>query len=127
MPNSMKPQLATQLEAPPRDDGGWLHEIKYDGYRTIAQVEAGKVKLITRTGIDWTDRYGVLAAAFDKLPCKQAILDGEIVVVDENGISHFADLQQALSDHASERLTFFAFDVMYLDGYDLTKVALSDR
>src|SRR6185312_12951534 len=91
------------------------------------QVEAGKVKLITRTGIDWTDRYGVLAAAFDKLPCKQAILDGEIVVVDENGISHFADLQQALGDHASERLTFFAFDVMYLDGYDLTRVKLSDR
>ena len=127
MPNSMKPQLATQLDAPPRDDGGWLHEIKYDGYRTIAQVEAGKVKLITRTGIDWTDRYGVLAAAFDKLPCKQAILDGEIVVVDENGISHFADLQQALSDHASDRLTYFAFDLMYLDGYDLTRVPLVDR
>ena len=127
MPRSMKPQLATQIDAPPRDDGGWLHEIKYDGYRTIAHLEAGKVRLITRTGIDWTDRYGVLAQAFDKVHCKQAILDGEIVVIDENGISHFADLQQALSDHAGDRLTYFAFDLMYLDGYDLTKVPLSER
>jgi DNA ligase D len=126
MPRTMKPQLAAETTEPVKGDG-WLHEIKFDGYRTIALVSDGKVKLLTRTGIDWTDRYGVLTQAFDALPVKEAILDGEIVVVDENGISHFADLQQALSDHASERLTFFAFDVMYLDGYDLTKVALSDR
>src|SRR3569623_105720 len=127
MPRSMKPQLATQIDAPPRDDGGWLHEIKYDGYRTLAHLEAGKVRLLPRTGIDWTDRYGVLAQAFDKVHCKQASLDGEIGVVDENGISHFADLQQALSDHAGDRLTYFAFDLMYLDGYDLTKVRLIER
>src|SRR3569623_436376 len=126
MPKTMKPQLASETTEPVKGDG-WLHEIKFDGYRTIALVSHGRVKLLTRTGIDWTDRYGVLAQAFDALPVKEAILDGEIVVVDENGISHFADLQQALGDHASERLTFFAFDVMYLDGYDLTKVKLVDR
>jgi bifunctional non-homologous end joining protein LigD len=58
MPKSMKPQLATQVDDPPRDDGGWLHEIKLDGYRTIALVDEGKVRLLTRTGIDWTDKYG---------------------------------------------------------------------
>ena len=127
MPKSMKPQLASESDAPVKDDGRWLHEIKFDGYRTVAMVSGGKVKLLTRTGIDWTDRYGVLARAFEHLPVKEAILDGEIVVVDETGVSHFADLQQALSDHASERLTFFAFDLMYLDGYELTKVRLTDR
>ncbi len=126
MPKSMKPQLASETTEPVKGEG-WLHEIKFDGYRTIAIWTGGKVKLLTRTGIDWTDRYGVLAHAFEALPVKEAILDGEIVVVDEQGVSHFADLQQALSDHASERLTFFAFDIMYLDGYDLTRVKLSER
>ncbi len=127
MPKSMKPQLATQIDAPPHDSEGWLHEIKFDGYRTVALLSGGKAKLLTRTGIDWTERYGALADAFPAIPAKEAILDGEIVVIDENGVSHFADLQQALSDHAGERLTFFAFDLMYLDGYDLTKVRLDQR
>ncbi len=126
MPKSMKPQLATQVDDPPAGDG-WLHEIKLDGYRTIALVDSGKVKLLTRTGIDWTEKYGVLADAFAALPVKQAVLDGEIVVVDDTGITHFADLQQALSDHATQRLTFFAFDLMYLDGYDLTRARLDAR
>ncbi len=126
MPKTFKPQLASETTEPVKGDG-WLHEIKFDGYRTIAMVSGGKVKLLTRTGIDWTDRYGVLADAFAALPVKEAILDGEIVVVDESGISHFADLQQALGERAGDRLTFFSFDLMYLDGYDLTKVALSDR
>ncbi|RYE08375.1 MAG: DNA ligase D [Hyphomicrobiales bacterium] len=126
MPRSMKPQLAAETGDPPQGEG-WLHEIKFDGYRTIAMLSGGKVKLLTRTGIDWTARYGILADAFADIPAKEAILDGEIVVVDESGVSHFADLQQALSDHSSERLTFFAFDLMYLDGYDLTRAALADR
>ncbi|MBI4923305.1 MAG: DNA ligase D [Devosia nanyangense] len=126
MPKSMKPQLASESGEPVKGEG-WLHEIKFDGYRTIAMVTGGKVRLLTRTGIDWTARYGVLARAFEHLLVKEAVLDGEIVVVDDAGVSHFADLQQALSDHASERLTFFAFDLMHLDGYDLTKAKLTDR
>ncbi len=126
MPKAMKPQLASQQDDPPAGEG-WIHEIKLDGYRTIAIIDGGKVKLLTRTGIDWTDRYGMLADAFTDLPVKQAIIDGEIVVVDEQGITHFADLQQALSDGASDRLTFFAFDLMYLDGYDLTRAKLVER
>lgn len=126
MPKSMKPQLASQEDDPPKGDG-WIHEIKLDGYRTIAMISDGKVRLLTRTGIDWTDRYGVLSEAFTDLPAKQAIIDGEIVVVDDAGITHFEDLQQALHDGAGDRLTFFAFDLMYLDGYDLTKAKLIDR
>ncbi len=126
MPKLMKPQLASETVDPPEGDG-WLHEIKFDGYRTIAMLSGGQVRLTTRTGIAWTDRYGVLADAFAAIPARDAILDGEIVVVDDAGVSHFADLQQALSDHASERLTYFAFDLMYLDGYDLTKSPLSER
>ena len=126
MPTTMKPQLATQTANPPTGDG-WLHEIKLDGYRTIALVEDGKARLLTRTGLDWTARYGRLADAVAALPVKQAILDGEIVVVDAAGVTHFADLQQALSDGATERLTYFAFDLMYLDGRDLRQARLDDR
>ena len=127
MPKTMKPQLASETDKPVSDDGSWLHEIKFDGYRTIAIVTAGKVRLLTRTGLDWTDRYGVLADAFADLAGHDVIIDGEIVVVDDAGISHFAELQQAISDHATERFTFFAFDLMHADGYDLTKAKLSDR
>src|SRR3569623_148891 len=95
MPKTMKPQLAFETTDLVNGDG-WLHEIKFDGYRPIALVSGGTVRLLTRTGIDWTDRYGVLAQAFDALPVKEAVLDGEIVVNDENSISHFSDLQQAL-------------------------------
>jgi DNA ligase D len=127
LPAALKPMLATPATAPPRDGTGWLHEIKLDGYRTLAFIDNGKVRLMTRTGLDWTARYGVLASAFTPLPCKQAIIDGEVVVVDAQGVTHFSDLQQALSDKASEKLTFFGFDLVHLDGYDLAKVPLVKR
>src|SRR5690606_33636207 len=82
MPKALKPMLATQTSAPPADAAGWIHEIKFDGYRTLAFVKDGGVRLMTRAGLDWTERYGVLAQAFAALPCEEAILDGEIVVVD---------------------------------------------
>ncbi len=126
LPEFRKPQLATLVDAVPSGNN-WLHEIKFDGYRTLAHVKDGGVTLRTRTGIDWTARYGVLADAFAPLGCKEAIIDGEIVVVDAQGVSHFSDLQQALSDKASERLTFFAFDLVHLDGYNLTRVPLLER
>ncbi|MBO6719457.1 MAG: DNA ligase D [Rhizobiaceae bacterium] len=125
-PAGWKPQLATATDDPPNGDK-WLHEIKFDGYRTLAYLNGGEVKLITRSGLDWTDRYAALAERFRALPCKQAVLDGEVVVPDESGITRFEALQQALSDKASERLVFYAFDLLYLDGYDLRKVPLAKR
>jgi bifunctional non-homologous end joining protein LigD len=129
-PDRIEPQLATQTASPPH--GGetkevWLHEIKFDGYRTMAHVSAGTVRLVTRGGLDWTKRYGDLPEAFRRLPCSDAIIDGEIVVLDDKGISRFAMLQDALSEGAGNKLIFYAFDLLHLDGWDLTKAPLEQR
>ena len=129
-PGGVEPQLATQVPDPP--DGkhtkeAWLHEIKFDGYRTMAHIENGNVRLITRAGLDWTKRYGDLPHAFAKLPCREAIIDGEVVVLDDKGISRFALLQDALSEGAGNKLVFYAFDLVHLDGWDLRQVQLSKR
>jgi bifunctional non-homologous end joining protein LigD len=126
LPKAFRPQLATQASRVPEGEE-WLHEIKFDGYRTIARLDAGKVKLITRSGLDWTDRYGVLAKTFQGLPCQQALIDGEIVVQDEQGIASFSALQDALATGRTHELIFFAFDLPYLDGYDLCAVPLVER
>ncbi len=120
------PQLATTVAKPPGGEE-WLHEIKFDGYRTMAHVDAGTVRLITRAGLDWTKRYGDLPRAFETLPCSQAIIDGEIVALDEKGFSRFASLQDALSEGAGNKLIFYAFDLVYLDGYDLSAATLEKR
>lgn len=126
LPDTMALQLATRAERPPEGEE-WLHEIKLDGYRTMALVEDGEVRLITRGGLDWTKRYGALADAFRALPCRQAAIDGEVVVLDDKGISRFAALQDALSAKASDRLLFYAFDLLHLDGWNLEKVPLLQR
>ncbi|MGN6488534.1 MAG: DNA ligase D [Devosia sp.] len=130
MPPTLEPQLATAADAPPKAAAKgpfYLHEIKFDGYRTLAFLDAGNLRLITRAGLDWTHRYGLLPQAFAQLPCKSAILDGEIVALDEHGISRFSLLQQALSDGPGSRLTFYAFDLLYIDGWDLRRVPLKKR
>ncbi|RVD17628.1 DNA ligase D [Mesorhizobium sp. M4B.F.Ca.ET.017.02.2.1] len=133
-PSRIEPQLATQVPKPPGGEGPaentsehWLHEIKFDGYRTMAHVVDGEVRLITRGGIDWTKRYGDLPQAFARLPVSQAIIDGEIMVLDEKGISRFALLQDALSAGAGSKLHFYAFDLLHLDGWDLRKAPLRKR
>ena len=126
LPRELRPQLASQAARVP-DGDEWLHEIKFDGYRTIARIDDGEVRLLTRTGLDWTDRYGRLADAFKRLPCKQALIDGEIVVQDAAGHSSFAALQDALSEGRTHELTFFAFDLLYLDGYELGAAPLRER
>lgn len=131
-PSRIEPQLATQVPKPPGgplEDTGelWLHEIKFDGYRTMAHIVDGEVRLITRGGIDWTKRYGDLPQAFSRLPLSQAIIDGEIMVLDEKGISRFALLQDALSAGAGSKLHFYAFDLLHLDGWDLRKTPLIKR
>ena len=82
LPKFVTPQLATLAEAPPKGDD-WLHEIKYDGYRAIAATAGGKVAIYTRTGLDWTDRFAGLVQPLADLPCRAALLDGEICVLDE--------------------------------------------
>jgi bifunctional non-homologous end joining protein LigD len=129
MPEKLELQLATSADRPPGHSANtpWLHEIKFDGYRTLAFVENGAARLITRGGLDWSKRYGDLPGAFAALPCKNAVVDGEIVVLDAQGVSRFGMLQEALSDGAGSRLVFYAFDLLHLDGYDLRQVPLVKR
>ncbi|WP_439502123.1 DNA ligase D [Aminobacter ciceronei] len=126
MPARIEPQLATAAPKPPSGEG-WLHEIKFDGYRTMVHLEGGTARLITRSGIDWTKRYGKLSAAFRDLPCSDAVIDGEIVVLDDKGISRFAALQDALASGHDELLVFYAFDLLHLNGWGLTGVELGKR
>ena len=126
MPRHWSPELTSEQKSPPPGTG-WIHEIKYDGYRTLVHFDRGKVRLITRNGHDWTKRYGALAKAFEKLPCQSAILDGEVVVQDPRGITRLDLLEHALSQGETHSLTYFAFDLCFLDGFDLSKVALIDR
>jgi bifunctional non-homologous end joining protein LigD len=126
MPVRWRPQLATPADAAPRGEG-WIHEIKYDGYRTLVFFDQGEVRLVTRNGHDWTHRYSALASAFRKLPCKSAILDGEVVVQDPRGVAKLDLLEHALSEGDSHSMTYFGFDLCYLDGYDLSAARLIDR
>ncbi|HEY3813607.1 MAG TPA: DNA ligase D [Caulobacteraceae bacterium] len=126
MPARWKPQLAGTADAPPQGKG-WIHEIKYDGYRTLVTVADGAARMITRNGHDWTNRYSALAKALSKLPCKSAILDGEVVVQDPRGITSLNLLEHALSEGDSHSMTYYAFDLCYLDGYDLSASKLVDR
>lgn len=126
LPRTIAPQLATAADEPPRG-AGWIHEIKFDGYRTLALIRDGKCRLITRGGLDWTGKYGDLGPAFGTLNCKEAAIDGEICAPDASGHTTFGAPQQALSENAGYRLVFYAFDLMHLDGWDLRKVPLAKR
>ncbi len=96
-PGFTEPCLALLVEKPPAGNN-WLHEIKFDGYRLIASIRDGGVRLLTRRGLDWTDRFPGIAEAFAALPVKSAVFDGEAVIEDENGVSSFSAMQEALSD-----------------------------
>ena len=126
MPERVQPQLATAAAEPPAGDD-WLHEIKFDGYRTMAYRAGDGVRLITRGGLDWTHRYGDLPDALAALPCHEAILDGEVVALGGDGVSRFAALQDALSRGEGTRLILYAFDLLYLDGWNLAAAPLDRR
>ncbi|KAA0685983.1 ATP-dependent DNA ligase [Neorhizobium sp. P12A] len=129
MPERIEPCLALLKSKVPTGPD-WLYEIKWDGYRLAVHVEPGRVRIITRGGHDWTDRFPTIAEEAAAIGTT-TILDGEAVVLDEQGRSDFGALQQALGGrsgkrHASEAI-FFAFDLLYFDGHDLSRMDLSDR
>ncbi len=105
----------------------WLHEIKFDGYRLEARLDRGSVRLLTRKQQDWTHRFKPVAAAVAALPAETALLDGEVVVEDERGISNFSLLQTDLKDGRTDRFVYYVFDLLYLDGRDLTGAPLMER
>ncbi|AGP36813.1 DNA ligase D [Sorangium cellulosum] len=128
-PDEVEPQLATLVTGPPQGDG-WLYEVKFDGYRMLAQLRGGRVTLLTRRGQDWTERFASVRDDLARLPAREAVLDGEIVIVGPDGVTDFQALQNALSDGndgREGRLMYFVFDLLYLDGRDLRDCAQVTR
>ena len=123
----IEPQLATlEKNAPSGDD--WLHEVKFDGYRMQAQIAGSEVRLLTRTGLDWTEKFeGPVTDALAKLKCRDAVIDGEVVALAGSGVSSFALLQADLSARRADRFLYYAFDLMRLDGEDLRREPLVER
>jgi bifunctional non-homologous end joining protein LigD len=118
-------QLATLVDNVPAGDR-WLHEMKYDGYRILIAVGGGETRAYTRSGLDWSDRFQSILAEVAKLKVNSALIDGEAVVLDENGKSSFQALQGALKG-APGTIDYFAFDLLELDGEDLTSLPLLER
>ncbi|KLD80077.1 ATP-dependent DNA ligase [Xanthomonas hyacinthi DSM 19077] len=120
------PQLARLRETPPQGDA-WLHEVKWDGYRILASVAKGKVMLWSRNALPWNDRLPEIVAAIEGLGLESARLDGELIALDAQGRSDFNALQRTLSGDMQAPLAYMLFDMPYLQGYDLGKVALAQR
>jgi bifunctional non-homologous end joining protein LigD len=125
VPVFVAPQLAQLREAPPQGDD-WLHEIKFDGYRIIATVHDGQVRLFTRNKLDWTKRYLRMANAITALKLGEATLDGELVAVNDKGEASFSHMQAAGED-ASIRLVYYVFDLLNEGGYDTRALPLAER
>lgn len=125
-PEFIKPQLAEETAQPP-EGNGWLHELKLDGYRMQARKSARGVEMLTRSGLDWTYRVPSVAAAVARLPVGAATLDGEVVVLREDGTTNFADLQASFQEGKHNPLTFFCFDLLHLQGRNLRGLPLRRR
>ena len=122
MPEFVSPQLATLVKEPPKGDE-WLHELKFDGYRLLCFLNRGQVRLWTRHQKDWTDKFPNVAKALKSLKVQSAILDAEVVALDSSGRSSFQMLQQAIHKTGGRGLVLEVFDVIYLEGFSLTKTA----
>jgi bifunctional non-homologous end joining protein LigD len=117
--------LPTLVERPP-EGGDWIHEIKYDGYRTELVIQGGRCQAFTRRGFDWSAKYPTIVTAAAALPVKSAIVDGEAIVLDEKGFTDIGALRSAMR-WQPERLIFVAFDLLHLDGEDLRFRPLVER
>jgi len=124
IPDFVAPQLCTTVERPPSGEG-WGHEIKFDGYRVQLRVESGKAALKTRKGLDWTEKFKAIAKEGSALP--DVLIDGEIVALDHDGNPNFSALQAAIADGKTEKLMFFAFDLLFAEDMDLRRLPLRDR
>lgn len=125
LPETLKPELATLVESAP--DGEWLYEIKFDGYRVMARIAGGDVRLLTRNGHDWTHKLPRQAEALAALGLESAWLDGEMVVANDQGVPDFQALQNAFEAGSSGNIAYYLFDMPYLNGMDLRKVPVQER
>jgi bifunctional non-homologous end joining protein LigD len=122
-PGFIEPCLPTRKTTPPAG-GGWLHEIKHDGYRLQVHRSGGFVRLLTRRGLDWTERFPLVVQAARSLKAESFVLDGEVVVCGEDGIASFSGLRRR---GASKVAFVYAFDLLMLAGQDIRKQPLEDR
>ena len=126
LPKSQMVELATLVDAaPPGDD--WLHEIKFDGYRMLCRVDNGKARFISRNGLDWTERLPELAEAAGGLAVEQAMLDGEVVSLEPDGTTSFQALQNVFQESRTSELVYYVFDILHVNGRDVTGVPLEIR
>ncbi|MFA5958103.1 non-homologous end-joining DNA ligase [Hyphomicrobium sp.] len=126
MPAFVEPCRATLVAQPPTGTA-WVHEIKFDGYRIQARIDKKGVRLLTRNGLDWTDRFGALPKLLAEFHDGDAIIDGELVVEDGGGRSSFSALAAALKSGHSDAFVLHCFDLLYLDGFNLIGATLRDR
>lgn len=126
MPHLIKPQLATLVDKPPAGNN-WLHEIKFDGYRLLAFIENGKARLMTRGNQNWTAKFPNISKELDKLGLKNAIFDGEVVVLDKRQHPNFQLLQNAIKDNKNSLFIYYIFDLIYFEGRDLSSLPLIER
>jgi bifunctional non-homologous end joining protein LigD len=126
LPRTLEPQLTT-LSATPPAGTGWVVDAKYDGYRVMTRIEAGRARFITRGGHDWTSKMQSLAEAVEALDIKSGWLDGEVVVMNAKGVPDFNALQNAIDKSQNEDIQYFVFDAPFLEGLDLRKVPLWSR
>jgi bifunctional non-homologous end joining protein LigD len=120
---TIEPCLPRKAKEPPSGPD-WIHEIKHDGFRILAQKDGSRIRLITRNGYDFADRYPLIVDAITRLPVETCIIDGEAIVVDQNGLSIFDLLRYRKHDHAA---TLCAFDILELGGADLRRKPIEDR
>jgi bifunctional non-homologous end joining protein LigD len=126
LPREPRPQLATLVAEAP-DGADWLHEIKFDGYRILARVADGGVRLISRNGKDWTRKFPEIAGILEQLPVERALIDGEVVALTRDGASNFQRLQEAVGAGRTGELVYEAFDLLYLGDRDLASLPLAER
>ena len=126
LPDKIEPQLASAAKSPPAGPD-WVHEIKVDGYRMLCRIARGHVRMFSRNDLDWTGDFDAVAQALGRLPVESAWLDGEVVAFDAAGRTSFQALQKALSAADSRGLAYLVFDLLYLNGFDLREVALTER
>ena len=126
MPEFIPPQLATLVDKPPVGDA-WFHELKLDGYRLLCHIDRGQVRFWTRNRKDWTAKFPALGKAVKALRLKSAILDGEVVALDAEGRASFQKLQQQINKNSAAGLMFHVFDLVYIDGFLLTRCPLHER
>ena len=123
--NFVRPMEPELVDAPPAGEG-WSHEIKFDGYRTQLIKDADGIRLYTKSGIDWTAKYKPIAAEAGKLKADNFIIEGEMIVTNEKGLSDFHALRSAITRRPQD-LYLVAFDLLHLNGHDLRDMALKDR